>query len=102
MSDDAPEKFEHSSMQTAQSIGAYLEALSKAIRSGALRVGAGDQSLELRPSGVLGLEVKAKRDDGRGRLSLRVEWHEEEEGPDVHPLTIEHGEDPNSPSGHDE
>lgn len=85
--------FEHESLQDRETIVAYLEALTAGLRSGELRLSQGEQTLELKPSGLLTLSVRAARKRERVRLDLRVSWRTGNEGAgeDAPPLRIEGG-----------
>ena len=72
--------FRHESVQDRHSITRYLRALLEGFESGRLELGSPGQSLVLEPHGVLDLEIKARRKDGRSRITLRVTWREDDGG----------------------
>lgn len=78
MTDRGEQNFEFESLQDRERVLAYLEALVKGVRDGSLRLGYGEQSLELAPSGLIELQLRAKRRSGRAKLSLRLAWREDE------------------------
>jgi amphi-Trp domain-containing protein len=69
-------EFQHDSLQDTDSIGKYLEALAQGFTSGKLEFSSGKAGIELRPTGLLELSLKAKKKDGQARLSLEVAWKE--------------------------
>lgn len=66
--------FEHESLQDRESIVAYLEALTAGLRAGRIHLSQGETELELHPTGLLTLSVRAARKRERTRLDLRVSW----------------------------
>jgi amphi-Trp domain-containing protein len=69
-------EFAHDSLQDTESIGKYLEALAQGFTSGTLEFSSGKKAIQLRPSGLLELSLKARRKDGEARLSIEVAWKE--------------------------
>ena len=68
--------FSHESLQDAESIVEYIEALAQGFASGRLLFSSGKKEIQLRPSGLLELSVRAKRKDGTTRISVEVSWKE--------------------------
>ncbi len=68
------QKFVFESMQDAESIRAYLEAVMDGLRKGRLLVSAGQEEFVLQPSELLTFAVKARKRGGSGRLSLTISW----------------------------
>ena len=73
------QKFVFESMQDAESIRAYLEAVMDGLRKGRLLVSAGQEEFVLQPSELLTFAVKARKRGGSGRLSLTISWRCPEE-----------------------
>ncbi|MGD2044646.1 MAG: amphi-Trp domain-containing protein [Gemmatimonadota bacterium] len=69
-------EFAHDSLQDTNSIGKYLEALAEGFRSGTLQFSSGKKAIRLRPTGLLELNLKAKRKGGEARLQIEVAWKE--------------------------
>ena len=88
-------EFKHESLQDCESIVKYLQAIGDGFARGNLSLANGGDGMRLEPSGLLRLDLKAKRKDGRIKFSLKISWKEQEEAPgvDAHPLRIEHGKD---------
>ncbi|MBD3403903.1 amphi-Trp domain-containing protein [candidate division GN15 bacterium] len=85
-------EFKHESLQDCDTIVKYLNAIGEGFQSGHLTLANGDgREMEVRPSGLLKLDLKARRKDGRIKLSLKVTWKEQEMPDDIDstPLTIE-------------
>lgn len=68
------QKFVFESMQDAESIRAYLEAVMDGLRKGRLLVSAGQEEFVLQPAELLTFAVKARKRGGSGRLSLTISW----------------------------
>jgi amphi-Trp domain-containing protein len=81
--------FEHESLQDRESIVAYLEALTRGLRQGSLKLSDGKSALELAPEGLLTLSVRASQKRNRSRLDLRISWTENDGEPDPGDLKIE-------------
>jgi amphi-Trp domain-containing protein len=77
MGDD--QKFVFESMQDAESIRAYLEAVMEGLSKGRLTVAVGEQQFTLQPAELLTFTVKARKRGGSGRLSLAISWRCPEE-----------------------
>ncbi len=73
------QKFVFESMQDAESIRAYLEAVMEGLRKGRLVVAAGKEEFTLQPAELLTFAVKARKRGGSGRLSLTISWRCSEE-----------------------
>lgn len=72
------QNFEFESLQDRERVLHYLESLVQGVKEGTIRLGYGDQSLELSPGGLIELQLRAKRRSGRAKLSLRLSWREDE------------------------
>ncbi len=88
------DEFRHESVQDQQSIAKYLDAISEGLRSGRLSFRTNGEELLLGPTGLMDLEVKAKRTDDRSRITLRMSWSNQPEKVEAAPLIIEPGEAP--------
>lgn len=87
------EEFKHESVQDAASVVRYLRALVDGFENGRLEFGADGRTIELRPQGLLDLEIRAKRKSGRVKVGLKFSWREDKEkdgagGASAEPLTI--------------
>ena len=85
------DEFKHESLQDCDSIVKYLSAISEGFQSGQLMLANGDnRQMVIRPTGLLRLDLKARRKDGRIKLSVKVSWKEQgpQEEIDATPLTI--------------
>ncbi|MCB2231166.1 amphi-Trp domain-containing protein [bacterium] len=90
------DEFKHESLQDCESIVKYLSAISDGFQNGQLMLANGDdREMVIRPTGLLKLDLKARRKDGRIKLSVKVSWKEQgpQEEIDATPLTIAHGND---------
>lgn len=73
------QKFVFESMQDAESIRKYLEAVMDGLGKGRLVVAAGQEQFTLQPRELLTFTVKARKRGGSGRLSLTISWRCPEE-----------------------
>ena len=72
----ATDEFQHESLQDAKSIGDYIRAIIHGLETGHLDLGDDAGQLVLHPSGLLDLEVRAKRKRNRSRLVIELSWTE--------------------------
>jgi amphi-Trp domain-containing protein len=85
-------EFRHESLQDRVSIARYLEALAEGLRTGRLVLRSDAKELVLEPRGLLGLEISAKRNEGRTRLLVKVGWSDGVRDDAAGPLVIGGGE----------
>jgi len=76
MSSSHEDQFNHESLQDAQSITNYLQALGQGFAQGALRFSTDDRQLNLAPRGLITMEVEAKRKGPDVKLTLKFRWSE--------------------------
>lgn len=69
--------FKYESMQDAETIVAYLDAVKEGLASGKLSLSDGENTLVLEPTGLIKCDVVAKVKDGRRKLTLKFEWKED-------------------------
>jgi amphi-Trp domain-containing protein len=83
--------FKHESLQDRESIVKYINALREGFESGQLVLGNNGNRIILEPAGMIKLDLKAKRKDGRIKLTVKINWREksEEEKEEEKPLIIE-------------
>lgn len=74
----ADERFNHESLQDAKTIKTLLNALSKGISKGELRLSDDDQELVMETAELMTLRIKAERTEGRCSVSLCVTWADPE------------------------
>jgi amphi-Trp domain-containing protein len=73
----AADEFAHESLQDRKSIGDYLRAIVQGLESGHLDLSDDGGQLVLHPSGLLGLELRAKRRGNRAQLEIELSWTED-------------------------
>ena len=73
----ATDEFQHESLQDAKSIGEYLRAIIHGLETGYLDLSDDNGQLVLHPSGLLGLELRAKRKGNRAKLAIELSWTED-------------------------
>jgi amphi-Trp domain-containing protein len=69
-------EFRHESLQDAEALGDYLSSLEKGFRSGKLSFGIGDDSVSFTPDGLFRMDIKAKRNDKKNKLVIKISWKE--------------------------
>ncbi|MGE4504929.1 MAG: amphi-Trp domain-containing protein [Desulfovibrionaceae bacterium] len=86
----AEEKFYFDSLQDAESIRQFLEALTEGFAKGELSLASNGDQIVLHPKGLLSFSVKAKRKRGGSKLNIRVAWKELEgdSGQETTPLKV--------------
>lgn len=95
MGSSSNEEFKHESLQDAEAIVRYLNALSDGFGKNRLVFGSSQQSVEFEPARLIKLDVKAKRKNNKTRITLRFSWKEGEDAPGFidDPLMIGSDED---------
>jgi amphi-Trp domain-containing protein len=73
----ATDEFVHESLQDLKSIGEYLRAIIQGLESGYLDLSDDSGQLVLHPSGLLGLELRARRKGNRAKLEVELSWTED-------------------------
>ncbi|MBU1247349.1 MAG: amphi-Trp domain-containing protein [Proteobacteria bacterium] len=68
------EKFYFDSLQDAESITHFLQALTDGIAKGEITLSTNGDSISLCPQGLLGFMVKAKKKRGANRMTMRISW----------------------------
>ena len=87
-------EFDHESLQSKRSIIAYLAALQEGFENGTLVISDPEDRIELKPNGLVRLEVQAAQRRDRVRLVLRFEWKANgKDSSRAWPLTVKGGED---------
>ncbi|MCR4317767.1 MAG: amphi-Trp domain-containing protein [Planctomycetes bacterium] len=71
------DEFSHESLQDAKSISKYLGALMEGFESGSIELGSAEQTMVLKPQGLLDFEIRAKKSGSRSRVSLKLSWRED-------------------------
>ncbi len=74
----AADEFKHESLQDPKSIGQYLEALIEGLESGRVELSDDNGQVVLHPTGLLGLELRARRRGNRSKLQLKLSWTEDQ------------------------
>lgn len=69
-------RFKFESVQDADSLRRYLEALTVGFASGDIRFSSRDGEVALHPRGMIGFLVEAKSSGGRMKLHLKFSWRE--------------------------
>jgi amphi-Trp domain-containing protein len=69
-------EFEHDSLQDPRSVARYLNAIREGIEAGRLSFTQDGEEISFFPQEVMHLEVKAKKKDGKAKLSIRITWRE--------------------------
>lgn len=73
----ATDQFKHESLQDLRSIGQYLKAITEGLEAGRVDLSDEHGQLTLFPTGLLTLELRAKRRGNRSKLRLELIWTEE-------------------------
>lgn len=68
------QKFTFESYQDRQTVQNYLRALLDGMESGRLLLTSGEQEMELSPTEVLKVKIKASDKDGGGKLGIKISW----------------------------
>jgi amphi-Trp domain-containing protein len=69
--------FRHESLQDGDTIADLLLSLQQGMSKGTLSFSDADNSITLKPSGLLNLTIKASDNDGLNVLDVRIAWQSE-------------------------
>lgn len=69
-------EFEHDSLQDTLSVARYLNAIREGIEAGRLSFTQDGEEISFHPQEVMHIVVKAKKKEGKAKLSLRITWRE--------------------------
>ncbi len=70
--------FRHESLQDAKTIKGILKALTDGLASGKLSFSDADDSIDLKPEGLMKLKITAAQEDSMNRVNIRITWQSEE------------------------
>lgn len=70
--------FRHESLQDTKTIKGVLKALTDGLASGKLSFSDADDSIELKPEGLMKLKITATQEDSMNRINIRISWQSEE------------------------
>jgi amphi-Trp domain-containing protein len=73
----ATDEFKHESLQDPKSISQYLKALIEGLESGRVDLSDDNGQVVLHPTGLLGLELRARRRGNRSKLQFKLSWTED-------------------------
>lgn len=84
-------EFKHLSLQDRESLVAHLRELLAGLERGELTLSRGKQKVQLKPEGLIELEVAARSKGGKRRLTIELEWRDRGHRDRYHkrPLVIE-------------
>jgi amphi-Trp domain-containing protein len=74
--------FSYESTQDSRSIVKYLQALGEGFDSGRLLFVSGTDEMILKPRGLLQFVLKARRKDGKVKVSAEISWKERKSAKD--------------------
>lgn len=86
---DTQDELIHEALMERSAIARYLRAIADGVESGSLRLSSGDEQLVLRPSKLCAFELRAKEEQNRVKLRLRLAWRKTDEAQTGRKLLIE-------------
>jgi len=73
--------FRHESLQNSDSIRSILKALTDGIADGKVTFSDDDDTISMKPGGLLNLKLTASQEDNRNSINLRIKWEGKERKP---------------------
>ena len=73
--------FRHESLQNGDSIQDILKALTDGIAKGRVSFSDEDDSISMKPEGLLNLKLSASQEDNRNRINIRISWENRKRKP---------------------
>lgn len=77
----ADKDFKHESLQDKESIAEYLAALRDGFSKGLLTFRKGNEEINLTPSGLIQVDIKARKKANKSSLSVICTWKEKPDKP---------------------
>jgi amphi-Trp domain-containing protein len=68
--------FEYASYQDLETIQRFLESLNQGFAKERIVLSSGDDTIELTPKNLLKFAVRAKKKEGKTKLSIKISWKE--------------------------
>ena len=81
-------KFSFDSLQDAEGIGTFLEALIEGMRKGHILLSSADDKVEMYPKNLLRFSLKARRKGINNKISLKIEWKDRQEDAAIKTLYV--------------
>ena len=79
----ADDNFKHESLEDSESIARYLQALQDGFANGTLSFSTDDDKFVVKPTGLINLEIDAKKKGEKVKLTFRLRWNEAPTAPEV-------------------
>jgi len=73
-SKNSEKNFQHESIEDRDSVIKYLEMLSDGFRKGEIEFCSDRETITLKPSHLVNLEIKVKNQQQKSKLSLKISW----------------------------
>lgn len=70
----------HEALQDRETVADYLRAIADGLESGKLNLAGEEFAMEFYPQHLIGFELDARRERGRSRIRMRLEWREDKPG----------------------
>lgn len=81
-------KFIFDSLQDAESVGIFLEAITDGMRNGRILLSSANEQIEMQPRGLLTFSLRAKRKGSSNKISFKVEWKDRQEDAEIKTLVV--------------
>ncbi|MDR2055341.1 MAG: amphi-Trp domain-containing protein [Desulfovibrio sp.] len=72
----AEKKFIFESLQDIKSICSFLDAITNGMKTGKVMLSSADECIEMHPSGLLHMSIKAKKKGGNNKIGFKIQWKE--------------------------
>ena len=71
---DERKRFQHSSVQDADSVVELIQAIAEGLNKGRLTLGDDAATVNLKPRGLLEINIDAEQQSGVNNLNLQIRW----------------------------
>jgi amphi-Trp domain-containing protein len=72
----AEKKFIFESLQDVKSICSFLDAITDGMKTGKVVLSSSDECIEMHPTGLLNMSIKAKKKGSNNKIGLKIQWKE--------------------------
>ncbi len=73
-SSESEKNFQHESIEDRESVIKYLETLCEGFRKGSIEFSSDRDTITLKPSNLVHVEIKVKNQEQKSKLSLKISW----------------------------
>lgn len=86
------DRFNHESLQDSESLAKYMKAFAEALEKGEVVFGNSDQKLVFTLDGMIRMDVKAQKRNGKNSINFKFSWQDGGASPKKNDFFIRSGD----------